>query len=182
MGPYQECAVYGELVRHLRDQCVVKISELDPNRDAAAARAWADQVIREWLLTPHEDMHGSSPSEIIWRERKGEPNVVPPDHADDMFFCDCPVCQTMKEMELEGGWHWHYDEGGFPLLEEYDTVGANLYYAEEMKRMEEYKERNPSEFKPSTPEEFIEAMKRLTDDDDYRELFEENTDEDKDEG
>lgn len=134
----QECALYGDLVRHLRDQCVIKISELDSQHDAEAARAWTDRVIRDWLLTPNEDTLGSTPAEIIWRERKGEPNVVPPDHADDMFSCDCPICQSMKEMELGGEWHWHYDSGGFPLLEEYDTEGADVFYAEDTKRMEQF--------------------------------------------
>jgi hypothetical protein len=139
-------------------------------------------VIRNWLLTPNEDTLGSKPSAIIWRERKGEPNVVPPDHANDMFFCDCPVCQAMKEMELGGEWHWHYDSGGFPLLEEYDTEGADAFYADDMKLMEKYNEETPGSFqsKNSSPQQFIDAMKALSDDDAYRELFEDKPDENKD--
>ncbi len=42
----QECALYGDLVRHLRDRCVERIAELDPIGGKDAAKAWADQVIR----------------------------------------------------------------------------------------------------------------------------------------
>lgn len=177
----QECALYGELVRHLRDQCVERIAEMDAAHDATTARAWADEIIRGWLLTPQEDMHGSTPAEIIWRERKGEPNVVPPEHAHDMLFDDCPVCQAMKEMELGGEWHWFYDDGGFSLLEEYDTEGADKYYAAETASFEKWKAEHPNsqaEIK-SDPQQFIDAMKELNDDSEYRELFDTDPDEDK---
>ncbi len=174
MSALQESALYGELVRHLRDQCVVKITALDPAQDPAAARAWADAVIRDWLLTPHEDMHGSTPAEIIWRERKGEPNVLPKGHAHEMVFDDCPVCQAMKEMELEGEWHWGYDDGGFGLVDEYDRAGADAYWKEEDERFEKWKAENPRAIdeRMGDPQHFIDVMKELNDDSEYRDLFE----------
>ena len=73
----QECALYGELVRHLRDRCVERIAELDPTGGQDAAKSWADQVIRDWFFTPQKDLHGDAPRDVIWREQKGEPNIVP---------------------------------------------------------------------------------------------------------
>jgi hypothetical protein len=40
---------------------------------------------------------GDAPRDVIWREQKEEPNVVPPDRMDDLFFDDCPVCQAMRD-------------------------------------------------------------------------------------
>lgn len=118
---YQECALYGDLVRYLRDRCAERLIELDPASDAEAARAWLDNLIRDWFFTPRHDLHGDAPRDVIWREQKGEPNVVPPDRIDDLFFDDCPVCQAMRDEP--GEWHWHYDDGGFPLIAEYDPEG-----------------------------------------------------------
>lgn len=171
---FQECALYGELVRHLRDKCVERITELDAAHDAEAARAWADKIIRDWLLTPNQDTLGSSPAEIIWRERKGEPNIVPPEHEHEMFFDDCPACQAMKELELGGEWHWTYDSGGFPLLEEYDTEGADLFYGDDDMTMAEQADDNDfvaRRIPLATPEQFVETLKRLTDEGEYDELF-----------
>ena len=127
----QECALYGELVRHLRDRCAEQITQLDSSHDSDAAKKWVDEIIRAWLFTPGEDMHGSTPRQMIWRERKGEPNVVYDSHKHDMFFDDCPVCQAMKEFESEAEWHWYYDDGGFPLIAEYDPEGWDAYWKEE---------------------------------------------------
>jgi hypothetical protein len=94
---YQECALYGNLVRYLRDRCTERLVELDPASDAETAGAWLDDLIRDWFFTPQHDLHGDAPRDIIWREQKGEPNVVPPDRMDDLFFDDCPVCQAMRD-------------------------------------------------------------------------------------
>ena len=127
----QECALYGELVRHLRDHCVERIAELDPIGGEAAAKAWADKVICDWFFAPQDDLHGDAPRAVIWREQKGEPNIVPKDHEHELFFDDCPVCQAMQELDLEGEWHWHYDDGGFPLIAEYDPEGWDARWAED---------------------------------------------------
>lgn len=127
----QECALYGDLVRHLRDRCVEHIAELDPIGEKDAAKAWADQVIRDWFFTPQKDLYGDAPRDVIWREQKGEPNIVRKDHAHELFFDDCPVCQAMKELDLGGEWHWHYDDGGFPLIAEYDLEGWDARWAED---------------------------------------------------
>jgi len=126
----QECALYGELVRHLRDRCIERIAELDPTGGKDAAKAWADQVIRDWFFTPQKDLHGDAPRDVIWREQKGEPNIVPKEHEHEMFFDDCPICQAMKELDL-GEWQWYYDDGGYPLIAEYDPEGWDARWAED---------------------------------------------------
>ena len=42
----QECALYGNLVRHLRDRCIDRLVALDPTGGKDAATAWTDFVIR----------------------------------------------------------------------------------------------------------------------------------------
>lgn len=127
----QECALYGDLVRHLRDRCIERMAELDPTGGKDAAQAWANQVIRDWFFTSQKDLHGNTPRDVIWREWKGEPNIVPKDHEHEMYFDDCPICQAMKELEQEGEWHWYYDDGGYPLIAEYDPEGWDAYYADD---------------------------------------------------
>ncbi len=127
----EECALYGELVRHLRDRCIERIAELDSLGGKDAAKDWADKVIRDWFFAPQKDLHGDAPRDVIWREQKGEPNIVSKDHEHELFFDDCPVCQAMKELDLEGEWHWHYDDGGYPLIAEYDPEGWDARWAED---------------------------------------------------
>ena len=126
----QECALYDELVRHLRDRCIERIAELDPTGGKDAAQAWVNQVIRDWFFTPQKDLHGDAPRDVIWREQKGEPNIVPKEHAHEMFFDDCPICQAMKELDV-GEWQWYYDDGGYPLIAEYDPEGWDARWAED---------------------------------------------------
>jgi len=127
----QEGALYGELVRHLRDRCAERIAELDSTGGKDAAMAWVNDVIRRWFFTPQEDLHGDTPRAVIWREQRGEPNIVSDDHKHEMFFDDCPICQSMKELDLEGEWHWQYDDGGFPLIAEYDPEGWDERWKED---------------------------------------------------
>ena len=134
---YQECALYGDLVRYLRDRCAVRLAELDPAFDAETGRAWLDALIRDWFFTPQPDLHGDAPRGVIWREQKGEPNVVPPDQMDDLFFDDCPVCQAMRDEP--GEWHWHYDDGGFPLIAEYDPQGWDERWEAEHEAFERWR-------------------------------------------
>lgn len=61
---------------------------------------------------------------------EGAPNIVPKDHEHEFFFDDCPICQAMKERDW-GEWYWHYDDGGFPLIAEYDREGWNVHWAED---------------------------------------------------
>lgn len=138
----QECALYGELVRHLRDKCVVKISEMDPDHDAAAARVWIDGVIREWLFTPNEETLGSAPREIIWRERDGKPNLVPPKHAHEPSPDECPTCDKVRK--LGGEEHWRYDDGGAPLVAEYDPQGAEAAYGTDAASVARWKAAHPN--------------------------------------
>lgn len=119
---FQECALYGDLVRHLRDRFADRLTELQP-ADPEVARSWVDAVIREWFFAPSSELCGDTPREVIWRERRGEPNVLSDDHQHEAFFDDCPVCQAMRELDDGGEWHWHYDDGGSPLIAEYDPEG-----------------------------------------------------------
>ena len=139
----QECALYGELVRHLRDRCIERIAELDPTGGKDTAKAWADQVIRDWFFTPQKDLHGDTPRDVIWREQKGEPNIVPKEHEHEMFFDDCPICQAMKELDL-GEWQWYYDDGGYPLIAEYDPEGWDARWAEDKASFEKGLDSNES--------------------------------------
>jgi hypothetical protein len=134
---YQECALYGNLVRYLRDRCAERLAELDPASDAEAARAWLDDLIRGWFFTPQHDLHGDAPRDVIWREQKEEPNVVPPDRMYDLFFDDCPVCQATRDDP--GEWHWHYDDGGFPLIVEYDPEGWDERWEAEHEAFERWR-------------------------------------------
>ena len=54
---YQECALYGDLVRYLRDHCAERLTELDPASDVEAARAWLVDLIHDWFFTPQHDLH-----------------------------------------------------------------------------------------------------------------------------
>ena len=37
----------------------------------------------------------------------------------------------MKELDLEGEWHWGFDDGGYPLIAEYDPEGWDARWAKE---------------------------------------------------
>lgn len=145
----QECALYGELVRHLRDRCAERIAELDPAGSTVAAKAGVDSVICDWFFAPQKDLYGDAPREVIWREQKDEPNIVPQDHAHEIFFDDCPICQGMKELDLEVEWHWHYDDGGYPLIAEYDPEGWHARWAGEDAALKQRPERG--EIDPTFP-------------------------------
>ncbi len=71
---YQECALYGNLVRYLWDRCAERLAELDPASEAETARAWLDDLIRDWFFTPQHDLYGDTRRDVIWREQKGEAN------------------------------------------------------------------------------------------------------------
>ena len=146
----QECALYGELVRHLRDRCIERIAELDPTGGKDAAQAWVNQVIRDWFFTPQKDLHGDTPRDVIWREQKGEPNIVPKEHEHEMFFDDCPICQAMKELDV-GEWQWYYDDGGYPLVAEYDPEGWDARWAEDKATFEKGLDTNESNHNPNLP-------------------------------
>jgi len=133
----QECALYGDLVLYLRDRAAESLAQSNPKTNVEAERARLDDIIRAWFFAPQDDLHGLAPRDVIWAEQKGEPNRVPDDQLDDLFFDDCPICQAMREdtqAELDQGhdhgWHWSYDDGGYPLIARYDPEGYDACYAD----------------------------------------------------
>ncbi len=89
MSMMQEAFLYGDLVVYLRDQWVEELAarSSNPQLTRQIEQARIDEMIRQWFFAPQdEDLHGSTPRDVIRREERGEPNVVPPDHHDEMFF------------------------------------------------------------------------------------------------
>jgi len=166
---YQECALYGELVLYLRDRAAEWLAGADGDMEAERARL--DALIRDWFFAPRDELYGCAPRDLIWAEQKGEPNPVHPERLAE-FFDDCPICQaTYQEVKqaLEAGedpgWHWHYDDGGYPLIARYDPEGWDERWAEEEASWKQ-REELPSVAAPSyeppavaedgvSPEEFL---------------------------
>lgn len=154
---YQECALYGDLVLFLRDRAAELLSGDDG--DAEAERERLDAIIRDWFFEPQDRLHGCAPRDLIWAEQKGEPNPIPPDRLEEFFFDDCPVCQfTRQELEEaiesgeDPGFHWHYDDGGYPLIAHYDPEGWDEHWDEwEAAIVEEEEERAPREEEEAYP-------------------------------
>ncbi len=131
---YQEAALYGDLVLFLRDRAAELLAA---DGDVEAQRQQLDLIIRDWFFTPQEDLHGCAPRDLIWAERREEPNPLPVERLDEFFFDDCPICQHTRDeiiADLEAGvdpcFHWHYDDGGYPLIAQYDPEGWDACYAE----------------------------------------------------
>ncbi|CAG0928870.1 hypothetical protein TFLX_01113 [Thermoflexales bacterium] len=123
--PYQACALYQQLVRHVQ-QCAAE--ELAALRQTSVEAEYnhIDQIIRDWLFAPQRDLHGSAPREVMRREQLDEPNVLPPPSPDDD-----ELTQELHEIEaLLGGeerHHWFVDDGGRSLLDEFDPEGQEEY-------------------------------------------------------
>jgi len=178
----QECALYGDLVLWLRDRAAELLAEArgeDTTFDDEADRL--DGLIRDWFFAPQDELHGCAPRDIIWAEQMGKPNPIAKDRLDDFFFDDCPICQQMKEdveaAETEGhdhGWQWFHDDGGFPLIAQYDPEGWDERWAEDDARHEALKaeqgerastaapgyEPPPVESKEVDAETFLEIMRQ----------------------
>ena len=173
---FQECALYGDLVLYLRN-CAAELLAGDGG-DVEVERARLDTVIRDWFFAPQHELHGCAPRDLIWAEQKGEPNPVHPDRLAEFFEDDCPLCQAMHhevkeaiEAGEEHGWQWHYDDGGCPLIAQYDPEGWDARWAEEHAAFERWRaeraeqdaqsapepayEPSPVESTEVTPEEFI---------------------------
>jgi thioredoxin-like negative regulator of GroEL len=135
----QECALYGDLVLYLRDRAAELLAQSNPKTNIEAERTRLDDIIRAWFFAPQDDLHGLAPRDVIWAEQKGEPNRLPDDQLDDLFFDDCPICQAMRDAESaeakmaaghNHGWYWSYDDGGYPLIARYDPEGYDACYAD----------------------------------------------------
>lgn len=124
--PYQACALYQQLVRHVQKCAAEELAKLRATSMEAEYKH-IDQIIYDWFFTPQRDLHGSSPRDIIRREQLDEPNVLPPPSPDDEEWL-----QELHEIEaLLGGnerHHWFVDEGGVSLLDEFDSEGQDEYF------------------------------------------------------
>jgi hypothetical protein len=70
----QECALYGDLVLWLRDRAAEWLAEAKADSTVEAETVRLDELIRGWFFTPQDELYGSAPREVIWREQLGEPN------------------------------------------------------------------------------------------------------------
>jgi hypothetical protein len=179
----QECALYGELVLYIRDRAADLLA--GDHGDAEEEKERLDDIIHDWFFTPQDDLHGCAPRELIWAEQTGEPNPVYPEHLDEFFVDDCPICQAelediraAYEADVDLGWRWHYDDGGYPLIARYDPEGWEACWAEEESTFEEaapVEERGtfddgfssapdytpfPTESGKATPEEFLARLRQ----------------------
>jgi hypothetical protein len=125
-GPYQACALYQQLVRHVQKCTTEELAALR-HTSVDAEYEHIDQIIRDWLFAPQRDLHGSSPRDVMRREQLDEPNVLPPPLPDDD-----EMLQELHEIEalLSGGerHHWSMDDGGLSLLDEFDSEGQDEYF------------------------------------------------------
>lgn len=179
MSAYQTAALYGDLVLWLRDRAAELLAETKETSPVEEETAHLDQLIRDWFFASQDNLYGHAPRDIIWAEDMGKPNPMPKDGFDDLFFDDCPVCQEMKEevetAEAEGhdhGWHWYYDDGGYPLIAHYDPEGWDARWAEEEAELEarraeqesfppapDYAPPPPAEVPQLDPDTFTELMR-----------------------
>jgi len=141
----QETALYGDLVLALRDYAAGRLAPLGFGGNVDDARAHLDEFIRSWFFTPQEELYGSAPREVIWREQLGEPNPVPREYAAQLFDDDCPICQAMRQ-EIENaesdeahGHHWTYCPDSC-LLDVYDPQGSEERWAKKFADMEAARE------------------------------------------
>lgn len=137
-----EAALYGDLVKHLRDVCAQQLAELK-GVSLEAERAALDEIIRAWFFAPQDDLCGFTPQRVIRNEELGLPNTVPADRLGDLFEDDCPICAAMRD-EAEAGLaadpdHDHgWSFGLAPdssLLDEYDPEGSDERWRIEGERM-----------------------------------------------
>ena len=140
----QECALYGDLVLHLRDRVAELLAGDEGNVEAERTRL--DTIIRDWFFTPQDGLHGCAPCELIWAEQMGKPNPIHLERLGEFFDDDCPICQAEYQHVKaaidageEHGWQWYYDDGGFPLIARYDPEGWDECWAEEDAEMERFR-------------------------------------------
>ncbi len=131
---YQECALYGELVLWLRDCAAELLAGSGGNAEAKSERL--DDLIRQWFFASRDDLHGCAPRDLIWAEQMDQPNPIYPERIAEFFEDDCPVCQfehdylkRALEAGEDPGFHWHHDDGGYPLIARYDPEGYDARWA-----------------------------------------------------
>ncbi|RPJ24725.1 MAG: hypothetical protein EHM35_16130, partial [Planctomycetaceae bacterium] len=141
---YQECALYGELVLWLRDRAAELLAGSGANVEAESERL--DNLIRQWFFEPRDDLHGCAPRDLIWAEQMELPNPIHPERIAEFFEDNCPICQFEHEnlkRALESGedpgFHWHHDDGGYPLIAYYDSEGWDARWARDDAELAEWK-------------------------------------------
>lgn len=177
--PIQECALYGDLVLYLRDRAAEMLAEAKADSSLDEARQQLDVLIRDWFFAPQEDLYGSAPRDVIWREQLGEGNPIPPEYARQAFDDDCPICRDAIE-EIEGGEHDHIRGRGWQwtycpdisLIDIYDPEGSDNRWEKERLRYQPQLDQDatPTGMPPYTPpavadlevspEEFMERLNR----------------------
>ncbi len=141
----QECALYGDLVLWLRDRAAELLTEARPESTLEAEKTHLDELIRGWFFTHQDELYGSAPREIIWREQLGEPNPIPKEYVDHAIGDDdCPICQMMRdeiesaESDHDHGYHWTYCPDSC-LLDLYDPEGSDERWQKEFADLEAWK-------------------------------------------
>jgi len=135
-----EAALYGELVKYLRDVCAKQLAELKGS-DEDAERRLLDDVIRAWFFTPQDALYGFTPQRVIRNEQLDIPNIIPEDRLPDALGDDFPFDKEMREMlQAEGEdvppW-WFGLAPDFTLLDEYDPEGVEERWRIEDERLAE---------------------------------------------
>ena len=112
----------------------------------------------------------------------GQPNPVHPEHTDEFFPDDCPICEYERahlkaalESGEEHGFHWHYDDGGYPLIAHYDPEGWDERWAADVALSEAMHQNElenqsplaapsyeppPTDPKEMDPQAFLEALRQ----------------------
>jgi hypothetical protein len=136
----QEAALYGNLVLALRDHAAARLAIAIPLLDIENARSQLDDFIQAWFFKPQEQLYGSAPRDVIWREQLGEGNLIPREYAAEVYSdCDCPICQMIRQ-EIENdeahGHCWVYSPDSC-LLDRYDPEGSDERWRRELEQMAE---------------------------------------------
>ena len=138
-----EAALYGDLVKHLRDVCAQQLAGLK-GVGFESERAALDEAIRTWFFTPQDDLCGFTPQRVIRNEELNIRNTVPCDKLGDLFEDDCPVCAAMRtageadmatDPDHDHDWAFNLAPD-FSLLDEYDPEGSDERWRIEAERME----------------------------------------------
>lgn len=137
-----EAALYGDLVKHLRDVCAQQLAGLK-GASLEAERAALDEVIRAWFFAPQDELCGFTPQRVIRNEELGLANTIPADRLGDLFEDDCPICAAMRAEAESGvaadpdhdhGWSFGLAPDS-SLLDAYDPEGMDERWRIEGERM-----------------------------------------------
>jgi len=138
-----EAALYGDLVRFLRDSCAEQLAEAR-GTGVEEERLQLDEMIRAWFFTPQGELHGYTPQRVIRNEELGIRNLIHDGDLDEILFDDCPTCQDVRDgLEAAGDEEHEHDEGwafglapDMTLLDEYDPEGYEERWRIEAERGE----------------------------------------------